>query len=117
MIYFFLVKLLVIIYFLGHFTMESRPSTSRRVRATDDDFEETVMKWFENCDDHLASDIDSDYDAIEDDHDSDSIGEEIVDDARDIEENIEKKYAYTQVFSIYSIDFVYKLNKRVENKI
>ena len=49
------------------------------------------MKWFENCDD-LASDIDFDYNAIEDDHDSDSIGEEIVDDARDIEENIEKKH-------------------------
>ena len=68
--------------------MESRPSTSRRVRATDNDFEETVMKWFENCDD-LASDIDFDYNAIEDDHDSDSIGEEIVEHARDIKENIE----------------------------
>ena len=50
--------------------MESRPSTS------DDDFEETVMKWFENCDD-LASDIDSDCDEIEDDHDSDSIGDKL----------------------------------------
>ncbi|KAF5285097.1 hypothetical protein FQA39_LY16786 [Lamprigera yunnana] len=51
--------------------MESRPSMSKRVRVTDRDFEETVMKWFEKVDvdtlpdnNELARDIESDCEIV-----------------------------------------------------
>lgn len=88
--------------------MASHPSTSQLVRSSDDDFEGTVMKWFEDC--NVASDIDSDCDAIESDHESDSIEEQSIGVTRDSKENIETEH------SIEESEFVTNVNLRYKTK-
>ncbi|KAF5296910.1 hypothetical protein FQA39_LY12267 [Lamprigera yunnana] len=56
-------------------------------RPTDDDIKETLMNWFEDC--NVKSNVGSDCDTIESDHESDFIDKHSIDDAADIEENIE----------------------------
>ena len=79
--------------------MESRPSTSKRVKITDNDYEETVMKSLEEVEDdtlpdndELASDIESDCKlVIESEHDSYSIEEDRESDTNDIERENENE--------------------------
>lgn len=65
--------------------MNSKAGPSKSVRAGDDDFEETVLKWFNECESD-ESDIDNDVDddfAIESGHDTESESSESSDDKSD----------------------------------
>lgn len=73
--------------------MNSNVGTSKSVRSGDDKFEETVLKWFDECksdESDIDNDVDNDF-AIVSGHDTESENSESNDDESDNEVSNEQE--------------------------